>query len=79
MSKWAEWSYIKESQYVRISEKINQYNQHDNASTEYNSQTCIKDNDIKSSQHVINSQSNKSIKKGRYPLIDQSNATFASS
>ena len=65
--------------YVRISEMINQYNQHVNASSEYNIQTCIKDNDIKSSQCVINSQANKSTKRGRYPLIDQSNATFASS
>ena len=64
---------------MRISERINQYNQHVNVSTEYNSQTCIKDNDIKSSQHVINNQANKSTKRGRYPLIDQSNATFVSS
>ena len=63
---------------MRISEKINQYNQHVNASNEYNNQACIKDNDIKSSQCAINSQVNKSTKKGRYLLIDQSNATFAS-
>ena len=63
---------------MRIGERINQYNQHDNASNEYDNQACIKDNDIKSSQCVINSQANKSIKKGGYPLINQSNATFAS-
>ena len=57
---------------------INQYNQHVNASNGYNSQACIKDNDIKSSQCVINNQANKNTKRGGYPLIDQSNATFAS-
>ena len=63
---------------MRIGEMINQYNQHANASNEYNNQACIKDNDIKSSQCVIKIQANKSIKRGGYPLIDQSNATFAS-
>ena len=57
---------------------INQYNQHTNASNEYNNQTCIKDNDIKSFQYEINNQANKSTKRGVYLLIDQSNATFAS-
>ena len=56
---------------------INQYNQHANASNEYNNQACIKDNDIKSFQCAINDQANKSTKRGGYPLIDQSNATFA--
>ena len=57
---------------------INQYNQHTNASNEYNNQTFIKDNDIKSFQYAINNQANKSTKRGVYLLIDQSNATFAS-
>ena len=57
---------------------INQYNQHVNASNEYNNQACIKDYDIKSSQCVINSQTNKSTKRGGYSLINQSNATFVS-
>ena len=58
---------------------FNQHNQHVNIPNEYNNQTCIKDNDIKSSQCVINIQANESTKRGGYPLIDQSNATFASS
>ena len=63
---------------MRISENINQYNQHANASNEYKNQACIKDNDTKSSQCEINSQANTRTKKGGYPLINQSNATFAS-
>ena len=57
---------------------INQYNQHANASNEYNNQACIKDNDIKNFQCAINSQANKNTKRGGYPLIGQSDATFAS-
>ena len=57
---------------------INQYNQHANASNEYNNQACIKDNDIESFQCAINNQANKNTKKGGYPLIDQSNTTFVS-
>ena len=57
---------------------INQYNQHANASNEYNNQACIKDNDINNPPYVINSQANKSTKRDEYPLTDQSNATFAS-
>ena len=63
---------------MRIGEMINQYNQHANASNEYNNQACIKENDIKSFQCVINNQANKSTKKGRYPLIDKSKAIFVS-
>ena len=62
---------------MRIVERINQYNQHVNVSNEYNNQSCVKDNDTKSSQCAINSQANTRTKRGRYPLIDQSNATFA--
>ena len=43
-----------------------------------NAQACVKCNDIKSSQCVINSQINTHTKRGGYPLINQSNATFAS-
>ena len=56
----------------------NHHNQHVNASNEYNNHTDIKDSDTKSSQCVINSQANRSTKRGRYPLIHQSNATFSS-
>ena len=38
-----------------------------------NAQACVKCNDIKSSQCVINSRINTRTKRGRYPLIDQSN------
>ena len=62
---------------MSISERINQYNQHVNASNEYNNQACIKDNDIKSPQCEINNQVNTRTKGGGYPLIDQSNAIFA--
>ena len=64
---------------MRIDENINQYNRHVNASDEYNNQTCIKDNDIKNSRCAINNQANIRTKRGGYPLIDQSNATFGSS
>ena len=63
---------------MRINKRINQYNQYVHASNEYKSQTCIKDNDIKSSQCVINSQVNKNTKRGGYPLVNLSNGTFAS-
>ena len=43
---------------------INQYNQHTDALNEYDSQACIKDNDNKSSQCVINSQANTRTKRG---------------
>ena len=56
---------------------INQYNRYANASNKYNNQACIKDNDTKSSQCAINNQVNTCTKRGGYPLIDQSNATFA--
>ena len=62
---------------MRIGEMINQYNQHVNASNKFNNQACIKENDTKSSQYAINSQANKNTKRGRYPLIDQSDATIA--
>ena len=63
---------------MRIVEIINQYDQHANSPNEYNNQACIKDNDIKRCQCVINSQANKNTKRGGNPLIDQSNTTFAS-
>ena len=61
---------------MMIIEMVNQYNRHANASNKYNNQACIKDNDTKSSQYVINSQADKSTKRGGYPLIDQLNVTF---
>ena len=63
---------------MRKSKMINQYNQHVDASNEYNNQVCIKDNDTKRSQCAINNQANTRIKRGVYALIDQSNVTFAS-
>ena len=71
--------YSNEAQKHRYIKILNQHNQHVNVPNEYNNQACIKDNDIKSSQRVINSQANQSTKRDRYPMIDQSNATFASS
>ena len=60
----------RKNHYIRI---LNQdiINQYVNVLNEHNNQACIKDNDIKSFQHAINSQANKSTKRDRYPLIDQ--------
>ena len=66
----------RKNHYIRI---LNQdiINQYVNVLNEHNNQACIKDNDIKSSQLVINSQANRNTKRDRYLLIDQSNTTFA--